>query len=245
MWLVDPDHSSVAADIPDRPAILQQYFDFLMTARQFAFVPPIVKRLVMSAPVSQSQLYGLDHDIGPALDILLGAGYASQALRIWSDLSAAHWIEFPTPNPDEPLTNGNLRPLYGHGFDWFLLNPPGVSLNYSEGVREIGIDLSGDEPEHCQILQQWVPVGSSRRYRLQWKDDASGLTNPSGLTWHVHSSTADLQSPDLLDESSGGFVFQTPPDMNLAILVLEYKRPMGKTKAEGILRLRGVTLQPS
>lgn len=243
MWLMDPDHGAVAADIPNRPTILEQYFDFLMSARQFAFVPSILKRLVASAPVSQARLYGLNNDIGPALDTLLGAGYASEATRIWSDLSAAHWISFPTPTPDHPLTNGNIGPLFGHGFDWFLLNPAGVTLTYSEGVHEIAIDLSGDQPEQCQILLQWIPLGPSRGYHLQWKQDTTGLTEPIGLTWHIHTANFDLQSPDLLQEKSGGYEFQTPPGTSVAILTLEYRRPLGQTKAQGTLRLQGVSLQ--
>jgi tetratricopeptide (TPR) repeat protein len=245
MWLMDPDHSTVAADIPNRPAILQQYFEFLMTARQFAAVPPIVKRLVASAPVSQAHLYGLDNDIGPALDTLLGAGYGAEAILIWNDLFTAHWIQFPTPTPEHPLTNGDFATLFGHGFDWFLLHPSGVSLTYNEGVHEIAIDFSGDEPEQCEILQQWIPLGPSRSYHLQWKQQTAGLNNPAGLTWRVHASTFDLQSPDLLDEQGGGWTLQTPPGANIAILMLEYRRPLGQTKAQGTLQLQSVMLQPN
>lgn len=244
MWLMLPDPNGVAENIPDRPAILQQYFEFLMNARQYAFVPPIVRRLVASVPPSQARLYGLDNDIGPGLDTLLGAGFGSQAMEIWSDLSVARWIRFATPGPDHPLTNGDFGPLYGHGFDWFLMHPAGVSSSYNEPMHEVEIEFSGDQAEECQVLLQWMPLAPSRRYHLQWKQENSGLSEPAGLTWHLHALNFDLASPDLLAGQTAGWTFLTPPGASIAILMLEYKRPLGQTKAQGILRLQDVSLQP-
>lgn len=245
MWVINPDHARIVAGLPNRPAILQQYFDFLMTTRQYAFVPAVVKRLVSSAPPSDARLYGIDGDIGPALDILLGAGYAQEALQVWSELSGAHWIRFPVPSPRSPLTNGDFDRLYGHGFDWFLLNPNGVSMAYNEGVHEIEMDFSGDEAEQCQLLMEWLPLGPSRGYHLQWEEDSSEIATPSGVTWRLHSTTFDLQSPDLIGAQAAGWDFKTPAGAGLAILNLEYHRPLGQTRAQGTIRLRKVSLRPN
>lgn len=244
MWVMVPDHASLLGMLPDRPAILQQYFEYLMTTRQYPFTPPVIKRLVSIAPPSQAQLYGVATDIGPALDTMLGAGFGSQALQIWSELSFARWISFPTPTTQHPLTNGDFSRLYGHGFDWFLLNPAGVSLAYVAGVKEIDVEWTGDEEEACQLLLQWIPLGPARRYRLEWEQESSDLANPAGVSWHIHASSFDLQSPDLVAGDGAGWQFKTPGSAGTAMLILEYRRPLGQTKARGTMRLQRVSLQP-
>jgi tetratricopeptide (TPR) repeat protein len=244
MWVLVPDHADILGLLPPRPAILQQYFDYLMTTQQYVFAPPVIARLVSAAPPSQAQLYGVAADIGPALDTMLGAGFGSQALQIWSELSHAHWIQFPAPAPQHPLTNGDFSTFYGHGFDWFLLTPAGVSLSYVQAAHQMEVEWTGDEDEACQLLLQWVPLGPVRRYHLQWEQESSGLSNPAGVNWRIHTSTFDLQSPDLVAGQGTGWEFQTPPGAGMAMLILEYRRPLGQTKAKGTMRLQKVSLQP-
>jgi hypothetical protein len=124
------------------------------------------------------------------------------------------------------------------------MNCPGVSLTQNGSVHELAIELSGDQPESCGLLMQWMPVSPSRLYRLQWKAEPSGLTNPVGLTWRVRGPNLDLQSPDLLAEGAPEWQFQTPVNTRMAVLTLEYKRQLGQTRAKGNLDLEAVTLLP-
>jgi hypothetical protein len=241
MWLVYPDHSRIVADLPSRAPILEQYLMFLMNARQLGSVPPVVERLASSASPSDSRRYGVDDVIGPALDSLIAGGYVSEAVRSWNALSVAHWIPFGTPTVQQPLTDGSFGPMYGYGFDWKLINIPGISFSRGGGV---GIELSGGQPESCELLQQWVLIGPDRQYRLQWNADASGITDPAGLNWHIQARDLDSRSPDLLAEHRSGWQFETPANAQAALLTLEYRRPLGHIRASGALQLRSVTLQP-
>lgn len=164
---------------------------------------------------------------------------------MWQALSTARWIPFSTPDPDRPLTNGNFAALFGHGFDWVILNSPGVSLTPPGTARGAEIELSGDQAESCTLLQQWVAIGPDRRYRLQWNVDYSSFSSaPSGMAWHVRGPKLNLQSPDLRADERPVWDFDTPPDTRIGLLTLEYKRPLGETKARGDLALKTVSLQP-
>jgi hypothetical protein len=243
MWLLDPDHSRLDAELPDRPGILVQYLSFLMNARQFGSVPPIIERLVALVPAESAPAFGLYDIIGPELDGLIGAGYVAESLRAWRALSSHQWIPFSTPTPDRPLTNGEFAPIYSHGFDWSIVNNGGASSSQPRNSRGIDIELTGYQPENCELLRQWIPVGPSRRYRMQWKVESSGLTNPAGLIWRIRAGNADLGSPDLLSDHSSGWEFQTPSKTEIASLSLEFQRPLGHIKSSGSLRLQSVTIE--
>ncbi len=242
--LVDPGGQEIAPYIPNRPEILEQYLIFLMNAGQFASVPPVLDRLVASAPRSEAFLYGLSDVIGPDLDHLLASSYVTEALRMWNTLSKAQWIPFDTPDPARPLTNGSFANLFGHGFDWTLFASPGVSTTPPGAAHEIAIELSGDQPENCAILQQWVPVGPGMHYRLQWKFESRGFSGSSGLFWHLRGPNLNLTSPDLVSQTSSAWDFGTPLGLHNGLLTLEYSRPLGETKSSGSLSLQQVSLAP-
>lgn len=243
MWLLDSDHGRLDAELPDRPGILVQYLSFLMNARQFESVPLIIERLVSLVPAESAPAFGLHDVIGPELDGLIGAGYIAESLRAWRALSDRQWIPFSTPTPDRPLTNGDFAPIYGHGFDWSVVNNGGASSSQPRNSRGIDIELTGYQPESCELLHQWIPVAASRRYRMQWKAESNGLTNPAGLIWRIRAGSADLRSPDLLSNHASGWEFQAPSKTEIASMSLEFQRPLGYTKSSGSLRLESVTIE--
>ncbi len=247
MWLFTQDAAKIASSIPERPSILIQYAMFLSGSQQFAAMAPVVNRLVIAAGSSNPEGAGRDGVIGPIEDRLLAAGYLDAALQVWTSMKDGRWISLPTPTPARPLTNGDFATVFfSHGFDWTSTNPAGVRREQIPDQKQVRFTLSGNEPERCSLLQQYVPLDPNHRYRLRWKAAAQGIDTLSGLTWHLHpvpsSSDGDLNSGDLLASAAGIWDFKPPAGAKIFLLALEYSRPLGNTLANGTVDLGSVSL---
>lgn len=253
MWLISQDPQRIAAAVPDKVPVLLQYTLFLTRTGQFASIPPVVERLVALTgarnPSDRNPAdLGRDDQILPEEDRILAAGQLQPALEIWRTMAAAHWIGHSVPTPAAPLTNGDFAsPLLHHGFDWVSSTNEGVTTEQLTGEKNLRITLSGDEPEHCVLLQQYVPLDRERSYRLQWQAAAQGIEEPSGISWQVHpvgaGTLAGSAAEEVLKGSSGIWDFQSSPTTDISLLTLEYSRPLGKLRANGSLTLRSVSLQ--
>lgn len=108
----------------------------------------------------------------------------------------------------------------------------------------IRITLSGDQPEHCILLQQYVPVQPDSVYNLQWKADSQNIEAGNGLAWHLqtiggHAPMA-RSSGDLL--ASNSWPFRVPPAGGAFLLTLEYNREIGRVRPTGSVTIHSVSL---
>ena len=88
-------------------------------------------------------------------------------LQFWATLRDGRWIDQNVPDANHPLTNGNFRQrFYRHGFDWLPLEDDGVHIDQFVDEPSIDIGLSGDQPEHCTLLRQYVAVEGGFLYKL-------------------------------------------------------------------------------
>ncbi len=248
MWLISQDAQRIADAVPDKVTVLLQYTSFLSRTGQFAPIPPVVKRLVALTGTRHPSDLGRDDQILPEEDRILAAGQLQPALDIWRTLAAAGWIHLPVPTAASPLSNGQFAGAFlRHGFDWVPSANEAVSLEQSTKEGCLRLTLSGDEPEHCMLLQQYVPLARGRSYRLHWLAAAQGMEPPTGISWHLHpvqaNTAIDLAGGDVLSAPGGNWNFQSPPMADTALLTLEYSRPPGKLSADGSLTLRSVSLQ--
>jgi hypothetical protein len=247
MWLMTQDARRVAMAVPDRPGVLLRYAGFLANARQYTAIPPILHRLVAAAGRANPGSYGRDDQVGPIVDRLLAAGEIDSALEIWRSLEQGNWVNFPAPSFAAPLSNGDFHsPFFRHGFDWMPASLDGVDIVQIPEGKNVRVAFSGNQPEHCVLLQQYIPLEANRGYRLRWKADGQGIEMPSGLAWHVHPVSderrIDLAGGDLLAGSQGTWQFSVPAGANLSLLTLEYSRPAGSVRIAGVLTLQGVSL---
>ncbi len=247
MWLMSQDASRIAAAVPDQPTVLLQYTNFLTRTGQFAPIPPIVQRLVNATGSRNPSDFGRDDQILPEEDRILAAGHLRPALAVWQTLAHAGWIHLPVPSPASPLTNGEFeRTFLRHGFGWVPSAPNGVAVQQSVAEKNVEITLSGDEPEYCVLLQQYIPLERNHAYHLTWHAEGQALESPSGIAWHLHSiqtaTPADLAAGDVLAASRGTWDFRSPLNSDVCLLTLEYSRPLGKLRANGSLTLRSVFL---
>jgi hypothetical protein len=246
MWLMTQHAPAIAAAIPDRARILVQYAWFLSNNRQFPAIPPIVNRLVATAGNSDPHAWGRDDLVAAIEDRLLASADVNGALQVWASMQRGGWLHESIPSPAHPITNGDFAaPLYPHGFDWQIDSTPGATVDNFPDEKALRITLSGDQPESCLLLRQYIPLDPGRSYHLQWSATAGQIEDPRGLTWHVRpvgiESHNDLSSGDIVG-AANSWDFRSPARVNLCLLTLEYARPLGTVRARGSVSLRSVSL---
>jgi hypothetical protein len=247
MWLMSPDPARISAAIPDRPRTLIQYTWFLSNAKQYTAIPAIVQRLVRIVGDDDPRSWGRDDLIAASLDQVLGSGDLHTGLQIWTTLRDGRWTNLNVPDANHPLTNGDFRrPFFRHGFDWVPAETEGVHIQQFVDEPSVDVGLSGDQPEHCELMRQYVAVEPGFLYRLQWKAEVQGIPAGSGLAWHLRPANDDggaaaIMSGDLLNKPQS-WEFVAPPNVNGFLLALEYNRPLGHVRPSGHLTLRSVSL---
>jgi tetratricopeptide (TPR) repeat protein len=250
MWQMTRDAGQIGAAVPQRPRVLLQYAGFLSNSKRFASISPVVQRLVNSVPARDAHAWGRDDLLAGIEDRLLTAGELDAALKVWTSMKRAGWIRATIPDSEHPLTSGDFSfPSYGHGFDWTMADVAGVTIDQLTDLRSLRISLSGEQPERCELLRQYIPVEPGREYELLWVAKAPQITLPSGFAWHVRkagesacSICSSMVSGDLLDATEGGWHFRAPAGANLCTLILEYARPFGAVRGAGSINLESVSL---
>ena len=243
MWLYEPDGRKLAAYVPDRPGILAQYVIFLSASRQYDALPPAIARLV-NAGAENPVGWGLNDIVGPTEDRLLESGNGGLALQIWATLLEGHWLDYKPIDGSRPLTNGDFRTaIWGHGFDWSAPPANGVMTTQEPDAPEMRFAFDGNEDDHAVLLKQWLPLETGRRYRLEWLASSDAVRAPSGLSWRLQAGATDITSGELLPErATAEWEFAMPQGPSPALLSLQYARPTGEMRANGMLVLRAVKL---
>jgi tetratricopeptide (TPR) repeat protein len=201
--------------IPDRPAMLREYLDFLLTEG----------RLDAAAPVAGRVLATADRAAAPSLlnycDRMLAQWRGQEALEIWNG-----------------MVKRNLVTESGRGFDLRIATPPGVHADRMPGSGVV-LRFSGNQPESTEILSQYVPLLPCRRYVLSAQYGASGIPADSGVIYSLQLP----DGRDLFAVRAPGDVpFQTPEGATLGRLVLAYRRVPGTVRIEGTLTLEKFAL---
>ncbi len=249
MWLMSQDGTKIARAMPDRPRILLPYAWFLSNNQRTATIAPVVQRLIGDTAKMDPRAWGRDDLVAMIEDRLVAQGDGNSALAIWSSMAKAGWIQDGVPSTSHPVTNGDFRrTLYQHGFDWIPLSPRGVRVDQIASESLIRLQFSGDEPEQCSILEQYIPLEANRTYDLRWRVQAALAEEPSGLSWHLvpvkQGGTPEILSGDLGTTGSGEWRFRTPAAAGLSRLTLEYARPLGHVRTRGTVLLKSVSSNP-
>jgi tetratricopeptide (TPR) repeat protein len=182
---------------------------------------------------------------------LFVAGKIDQAVDLWNMAIRAGWVTlFPLdPLSGKSLANGSFagEPLE-RGFDWKNSIPSGVSAIRSVSDRSLYLELSGSQPESCELMGQFVPLLPKRQYQLKIRYRLRDTHSASGLQWSVLPVPSgkpvmvgpmNLSADEFMDQS---FPFETPPQQCPMRLLLSYTRLPGTTRMEGELWIRSVQL---
>jgi tetratricopeptide (TPR) repeat protein len=257
-WTLAGSNQQVMDLLPPRNEVAFDYLHYLLDADQTDSLEAaagkaldLPRRIPADSPELASNWVNL---VGLAEDHLVMAGRPEAALRLWKKSYESGWTKLPAPSPSLPLTNASFQSaLSSHGFDWFFLPAAGVSFDQLPESRQVRLSFSGTEPEWCRLLQQYVPLAPGKTYQMKWQTESSDFDHPIGLTWKmypVRSGKVDIESmvssPDLIAEPNGSqlWKFSSPPDANFGLMALEFKRPVGQVRAEGMLSIHDVELLP-
>ena len=230
--------------VPERREVLNAYVGFLVQEGRLAVSEPAATALAALATIEdQSTLVSW-------CNRQLDAGSAPAALEVWNTLCVRHLLPYAPLDPDRaPLTDGGFAAAsVNGGFAWLLAPAPGVTIGRNPSPRYLWIAFSGDQPEMCAPLLQFVPVTPGARYSLRFEYHTSELPPASGLRWSVFDARtgADLaavspwlSSPDWKPAVMG---FTAPP-AGLVRLTLTCQRLPGATRIAGSVALRQLSLE--
>jgi hypothetical protein len=118
-------------------------------------------------------------------DRLLEGKRAEGAMAVWNGLAERHRIPFgAVSGAGAGVTNGMFTTApSGHGFDWRLPVTEGVSPSSEERPAGLRLTFSGDQPEACEVLAQFVPVREETAYELKFTYRTLGIRAGTGLRW--------------------------------------------------------------
>jgi tetratricopeptide (TPR) repeat protein len=218
-WRVSPEPDI----LPRQHSVLGQYLTFLLVHDHIEAAGPVAERFLDQANPTDSGVV-LNY-----CDHLIERRSITLALTIWNKLCIRKLVPFAPLDPDHgrALTNGDFQfvPLQ-QGFDWRTSQDPEISVTRAQSPPELRLHLSGKQPEHCELLSQFVPLSPGRKYtfRFEYK------TSISGLSWGGPiSATDDWKSEEVTLSNPG----------KLALL---YDRPTGSPRAEGEIWLRNTSI---
>ncbi len=237
--------------VPSRRPVLQNFVTFLIGKEEFTAATSLAEKLAETA-TSQEEGYFLD-----ITDRLLGARHFAEALVIWNSITSRGLLPYEALDPGGTavVTNPEIdnQPL-GRGFDWRIVEVPGV---HAARVAPAGLRiwLSGEQPERCEPLFQFIPLESSGTYHLtcRYTFSRSSMTiadAPTGLRWEIEAAGNGLSpiaaSGFLIPTKEGslGLTFRVPKGVTAGRLVLVHERPRGATRVEGTLILSEVRVTP-
>jgi len=230
--------------IPQRREVLNAYVLFLMQeGRLSASEPAAAKLATLATREDQSTLVAW-------CNRQLDAGAVPATLGVWNTMCGRHLLPYaPLDRDRAPLTDGDFAAAsVDGGFAWRLAPAPGVTIGRNSSPRYLWVAFSGDQPETCAPLLQFVPVTPGASYTLRFAYHTSELPPASGLRWSVFEALTGidlaaaspwLSSPDWKPAE----LRFTAPAGGLVRLTLTCQRLPGATRIEGSLELRHLSLE--
>jgi tetratricopeptide (TPR) repeat protein len=223
-WRLSQDAQEIfERAIPDESDVLGAYLAYVLSQHRDAAGPVAVRLAALRDPAYTALLEA-------SCDSLLDSGNATDAREVW------RLLRHSAPRG---VANGDFAsPPVNHGFDWRLLESAGVSHVHLDpsGHR---IQLSGKQPEACDLLRQIVAVEKGKQYDLRWETRTQSIASPSGIEWSVAGRRAPVAAAE--DWQKGAVSFTAPAD--LVPVTLVYRRPTGQPRAEGFIEIRSVSLK--
>jgi len=235
-WSLSSDAELIRSQaIPPQSSVLRKYLAFLTREDHLDAAVPVARSILSQAGPTDTPVL-LDY-----CDRLIEKKQTSSALGIWNALSQRRLIPFTPLDPvlGLAITNGAFQSeLLQRGFDWRLSAEPEISAARSSSPPALRFRLSGKQPEHCELLSQFIPLAHGT-YRLGFEYKTS-LGSRSGLRLIV----GDLARSSELNgaEWEQAQVIFRSDRPSLARLRLVYERESGAARAEGEIWLRNATI---
>jgi tetratricopeptide (TPR) repeat protein len=242
-WRITDDKNRILSAIPRRSGILRQYLAWLIQTN----------RLEAAYAVSQVEPFPdlalARRELLSLCDRLIEGGDGDRAVSVWNMLSDRQLVKGGKLNPETGSSIANTA------FSWF---PLAVAFDWRPGKEEgftitpsmpgIRISLSGNEPESCELLSQYIVLSRGKKYKLSYHYEASLSAQSTGVRWQLRDRLARRNlmagAPTFQRNitASDEVSFVAPSDVRLARLVLMYQRELGETRTQGWINLTDVAL---
>jgi hypothetical protein len=247
-WHMSQDAQSILERaIPDRPAVLNSYLQFLLQQGMLqASEQPAMRLANLGTPDDVSTLVVW-------CNRQLDAGSVPAAVTVWNTLCRRGILPFAPVRDRAPLSDRSFRAPFGSGFAWRLPTAPGISCGRNRSPHYLWVKLNGDQPETCSLLLQYVPVTPGGTYCLRFEyhtaaDRIAQLPAASGVRWGVYDARTGIDtatvSPWLSSPSwrPDEMRFRAPSS-GVVRLTLTYQRVPGETRIQGTVDLRNLSLE--
>jgi hypothetical protein len=218
-WRVGDASAILTRAIPDRREVAAAYLAHVLESHPDAIGPAALRLAAYRDFADRPLLLAAD-------DSLIAADDSVSARQLWRALG------FKEPSG---VTNGDFSsgPL-NHGFDWRLVESPGVThMPIEQPQRAHRIMFDGRQPESVALLSQVLLLEARTRYALHWESRTNGLPLPSGVEWRIGDQRIAVEG------TAATFV----AGKELVSLTLFYQRPVGQPRAEGSIEITSVSIE--
>jgi tetratricopeptide (TPR) repeat protein len=246
-WLATNDASLVRSKLDiRRPEVLLQYLSYVITEGHIDAVKDASTDLIALNRKEDT------NTLVDACNWLLDQNRPDAALAVWNGLATNHQIVFPRLSPTSgSLVTNNDFGIYptSLGFDWHLVQNPGVRAVLNGAPPGLRLEFSGEQPVEAQLLVETIPLQPGVKYQITAEYSTSDISPGTGLVWEVEDSsnegrlaaTVSLSSDT---KSTASICFVAPAQTSFAKLALYYRRSPGTERIRGRLLLRNIVVAP-
>jgi tetratricopeptide (TPR) repeat protein len=241
----DPD-TIVSRAIPDDGKVLRAYLGFLLHNDRSDAAQAVARKL-------EPRVSAEDRDVLLRYtDYMLNKRCWQAALSSWNALCLRKVLPYDPLIPghgqlinDATFTAGPLN----SGFDWRIPRVDGVATIRDDSPPSLRIDFSGEQPESCELINQFVPLEAPGKYKLRFTYRTEGVAPQTGLRWRIIDPSTQTELPaqgiDLASDhwTEAATSFVVPPGLQSARVMLTYRRSPGTVRIEGSVWLRHVDLE--
>jgi hypothetical protein len=241
-WNETGDSKKILSMVPRVGSRPGQYLNYLINTGRvdaaFEVWPEALAAARAAAPQNGAALAGFP-------DLLEQKDRIPEAVRAWNQLVDGGMIASGRLDPEasHSIADPDFRfPLIDRVFGWRAASDAGVAVSVTSG--SVRFEFDGNEPESFRLLYTVAPVLPGRRYRLVWMGDGTNLRSPTdpGFAFRIVQRAGDTATQCPLF-GGAACAFGVLPGTREVRIELNYKRALGTTRAEGVLRISSVRLE--
>jgi hypothetical protein len=168
-WRIHPDGQWLWDHaVPRRPEVVRQYLGFLTGKQEWESASVVARYLANHGDSSDLQALLI------WCDALLVEGDPTAPRDVWDELCRRKLLPYPG---DALITNAVTNADFRHkplaaGFDWRPTGVAGVTISVDRGLR---LAFTGNQPEDCTLIWQYVKCKPGSRYRVDQEPRTDGL----------------------------------------------------------------------
>src|SRR5260370_14159376 len=199
--VTDDATAIITRAIPDNPNVQRQCLSFLLREDRLSAVEAVAERLLAS-PSQEDTEDLLTYNDRLLADSATSARNLPTALKIWNSLANHSLIPYQALRPEQgvSMTNGDfIFSPTSRGFDWRLLELPGIYTLWDKSHSELVVTFSRKEPENCEILYQFLPLLPAHSYLIKFSYRTPNVAANSGLVCHINGAAS--AAPAYLDSA--------------------------------------------